>query len=69
MRKNIKLSESDLTRIVKRVINEGVCMHMEPVKNYKELPEGTYDKNVKVSTRANGYCFSVIIDGVTYTID
>jgi hypothetical protein len=40
MKKVVKLTESDLKRIVKRVMNEGVIVTAEPIGTVSALPQG-----------------------------
>jgi hypothetical protein len=67
MKKQIRLTERDLTRIVRRVINEGVCISDPSEKDLKDLARGEYQG--EISTQGNGNCFKVTINGITYGLN
>ena len=64
--KKVRLTESDLARLVKKVINEGVCITSEDEKDYTELPSGQYQATV--STHGSGKCFKITINNQVYGI-
>jgi hypothetical protein len=69
MKKIVRLTERDLTRIVKRIINEKSELNegclLDGTDRLEDLPAGTY-KNVTVSTSGGYNCFKLYIDGKIY---
>ena len=70
MKKIVKLTERDLTKLVKRVINEGVIVFRSPEEITEILKQkgATYEKPIQIPMYHNPFGPMVKIDNSWYCI-